>query len=148
MSIYQPVAGCSEIINQRIVSENQLLEYAQSCLRSDKPGIPCGGCWKCFRKNTLAGHEFRFTNEIDKFLEKRPLKQAVSTLYSIQTLEGGPFYSEVIGKSKDLEKLIKGDYSFLEFHHGGSLNDAEKYRRYTESPIVVLEQWVKRKPKH
>ena len=77
LSIYQPVAGCSEVINQLIVAENGLLDFAQSCLRSDKPGVPCGACWKCFRKNTLAGHEFKFSNErrvqIDTFLQKRPL---------------------------------------------------------------------------
>ena len=86
LSIYQPVAGCSEVINQHIVAQNGLLDYAQSCLRSDIPGVPCGACWKCFRKNTLAGHEFKFSKEIDTFLQKRPLKQAASTLYSIQKL--------------------------------------------------------------
>lgn len=138
LSIYQPVAGCSEIINQRIVSENQLIEYAQSCLRSDKPGMPCGSCWKCFRKNTLSGHEFTFSNEIDTFLQKRPLKQAASTLYSIQALEGGPFYADIIDKSEDLLDLINGDYSFLEFHHESSFKlIPEKYRRFTTNRLSL-----------
>ena len=50
LSIYRPVGGCFEIINQKIVTENNLLDFAQSCLRSNQPGKPCGTCWKCFRK--------------------------------------------------------------------------------------------------
>ena len=136
LSIYQPVGGCSEVINQKIVTENNLLDYAQSCLRSNKPGIPCGACWKCFRKNTLAGHEFSFSKEIDIFLKKRPLKQAASTLFSIQQLRDDPSYAEISSKCDDLETLLEGDYSFLEAHHEGGLKLLpEKYRRYTSSRL-------------
>ena len=136
LSIYQPVAGCSEIINQRIVDKNQLLNLAQSCLRSDTPGIPCGACWKCFRKNTLAGHDFSFSNEIDTFLQKRPLKQAVSTLYSIQKLEESKAYSEIVSKSDDLERLLESDFSFLEAYHEDDLKlIPKKYRRFTSNRL-------------
>ena len=54
-----------------------------ACVRISR-GKPCGACWKCFRKNTLAGYDFEFSNEITTFLQKRPLKQAASTLYSIK----------------------------------------------------------------
>ena len=74
----------SEIINMRIVQSNNLEQHAQSCLRSNKPGVPCSACWKCFRKNSFLGHPFKISNEIITFLNKRPLKQAASTLYSIQ----------------------------------------------------------------
>jgi hypothetical protein len=136
LSIYQPVGGCSEVINQKIVTENNLLDFAQSCLRSNKPGKPCGACWKCFRKNTLAGHEFSFSNEIDTFLKKRPLKQAASTLYSIQKLTDVASYQEILSRSEDLNTLVEGDYSFLEAHHEGGLKLLpEKYRRYTSNRL-------------
>lgn len=137
LSIYQPVAGCSEVINQHIVAQNGLLDYAQSCLRSDIPGVPCGACWKCFRKNTLAGHEFKFSKEIDTFLQKRPLKQAASTLYSIQKLRNHSSYDEIVSKSRDFNSLLEKDYSYLESHHEGALNLLpEKYRRFTSIRIA------------
>ena len=137
LSIYQPVAGCSEIINQRVVTENGLLDYAQSCLRSDQPGIPCGSCWKCFRKNTLAGHDFNFSNEITTFLKKRPLKQAASTLYSIQKLEDTDSYGEIIETCDDLIGLLNEDFTFLTSHHSEGLKLLpSKYRRYTSNRLA------------
>ena len=50
LDLYQPVAGCSEIINLRIVKKIGWEKFAQSCLRSDSPGEGCSVCWKCFRK--------------------------------------------------------------------------------------------------
>jgi glycosyltransferase involved in cell wall biosynthesis len=136
LSIYQPVSGCSEVINQRIVMENGLLEFAQSCLRSDKPGVSCGACWKCFRKNSLAGHDFTFSNEIETFLHQRPLKQAASTLYSIQKLENDPSYEEIISKSNDFNSLLLRDFKFLESHHEAALKLLPpKYRRFTANRV-------------
>ena len=137
LSIYQPVAGCSEIINQRVVTDNGLLDYAQSCLRSDRPGVPCGSCWKCFRKNTLAGYDFKFSNEITTFLKKRPLKQAASTLYSIQKLEDTDSYGEIINTCDDLVGLLDEDFSFLTSHHSEGLKLLpSKYRRYTSNRLA------------
>ena len=136
LSIYQPVAACSEIINQQIVTQNDLLDYAQSCLRSSQPGIPCGACWKCFRKNTLAGYDFTFSNEITTFLKKRPLKQAASTLYSIKKLDS-THYREIAQLSEDLENLLKLDFSFLENFNGDGLNLLPaKYRRFTSNRLA------------
>ncbi|MED5350599.1 MAG: DUF6395 domain-containing protein [Candidatus Thermoplasmatota archaeon] len=88
LPILQPVAGLSEVINQRIVDENGMIEFAQSCLRSTVPGEVCGKCWKCFRKNTLAGHPWQMSREIKKFLTKSPMKQAASTIYAFQKMGG------------------------------------------------------------
>jgi tetratricopeptide (TPR) repeat protein len=136
LDLYQPVAGCSEVINLRIVKENELLDYAQSCLRSNKPGIPCKRCWKCFRKNTLSGYEFSMSNEIKTFLSKRPLKQAASTLYSIQKMDEKERDSVIIPISSDLEELLKIDFTFLENHHKGALALVPlKYRKFTQSRL-------------
>ena len=124
------------MINQHNVAENGLLDYAQSCLRSDKPGVPCGRVGSA-SKNTLAGHEFKFSNEIDTFLQKRPLKQAASTLYSIQKLHNHASYDEIVSKSRDFDSLLKLDYSYLESHHEGALKLLPgKYRRYTTARIA------------
>lgn len=140
LSIYQPVAGCSEIINQQIVTENNLFDYAQSCLRSDQPGKPCESCWKCFRKNTLSGYDFNFSNEISTFLKKRPLKQAASTLYSIKKLSGGK-YEQILQSFQDLDDLLDIDFSFLEHYHADGLKLLpSKYRRFTSNR---LEQYAK-----
>ena len=88
LPILQPVAGLSEVINQRIVEENGMIEFAQSCLRSTTPGQVCGKCWKCFRKNTLSGHPWEMSSEIKKFLKKTPMKQAASTIYAFQKMGG------------------------------------------------------------
>jgi len=136
LDLYQPVAGCSEVINLRIVKENELLDYAQSCLRSDKPGIPCKRCWKCFRKNTLSGYEFSMSSEIKTFLSKRPLKQAASTLYSIQKMDEKERNSIIIPISSDLEELLKIDFTFLENHYQGALALVPlKYRKFTQSRL-------------
>ena len=52
LPLYQPVAGCSEIVNMKISEQKGWLGWAQSCLRSNIPGEVCGKCWKCFRKNS------------------------------------------------------------------------------------------------
>ena len=136
LSIYQPVAACSEVINQKIVTQNELLDYAQSCLRSNQPGKPCRACWKCFRKNTLAGYDFEFSNEITTFLQKRPLKQAASTLYSIKKLDSTQF-EKILQVSEDLGALSNFDFDFLESYHSDGLKLLpSKYRRFTTNRLA------------
>jgi len=130
LDLYQPVAGCSEIINMHIVQEMNWDGWAQSCLRSTKPGEVCGRCWKCFRKNSLLGIPFQFAGEIETFLSKRPLKQAVSTLYSIQ--KGG--ISEqgvnISDKFPDLKPLLSRDFDFLNRYYQPSIDLLPARYRY------------------
>lgn len=111
-----PTSGASEIINQRIVDGSDYAEYAESCLRSKEAGKVCGKCWKCFRKNSMKGKEVQIQGEIEVFLNKKPLKQAISTLYAIQRLpqEQQKFIRR---KFPDLSDLIDGDYSMIEHYN-------------------------------
>ena len=108
-----PTAGVSEILNHKIVENSNYRNLAESCLRSSKAGSVCGRCWKCFRKNTMKGKSIEIVGEISTFLEKRPLKQAVSTLYAIQRLPK-TLLKEISIRYPDLDDLLKDDYSFIE----------------------------------
>mgnify|MGYP006084512817 CR=1 FL=1 len=136
LPLYQPVAGCSEVINLNIVIASGWDGWAQSCLRSTTGGKVCGGCWKCFRKNTLQGLPFRMSNEINTFLSKEPLKQAASTIYSIQ--KGGISKKGVDIRTKftHLSPFFDMDLSFLERYLEDSLELLPpKYRKFTESKL-------------
>ena len=117
LPLYQPVAGCSEIINMGIVREAGWEGWAQSCLRSAKGGAVCGQCWKCFRKNTLIGKPFEMSNEINTFLSKKPLKMAASTLYSIQKLNEKNLADEILSEHPHIAELMDRDVSFLEGYY-------------------------------
>ena len=136
LPLYQPVAGCSEIINMKIVNETGWEGWAQSCLRSNKSGEVCGRCWKCFRKNSLLGLPYTFNGEIESFLGKRPLKQAVSTLYSIQ--RGGKSVEgiEVVERFPDLAPMLEIDLEFLNRHLDSALNLLpSRYLTFTQSRL-------------
>ena len=136
LPLYQPVVGCSEVINLKIAIASGWDGWAQSCLRSSRGGEVCGGCWKCFRKNTLQGQPFVMSNEITTFLSKEPLKQAASTLYSIQ--KGGHSKEGVHIPSKfpHLSPYLELDFSFLERYHAESLElIPKKYREFTENRL-------------
>lgn len=121
LPLYQPVAGCSEIINLKIVQQMEWDGWAQSCLRSKIGGKVCGRCWKCFRKNSLLGLPFEYTGEIEKFLSERPLKQTASTIYSIQ--RGGVSNNgiDISKKIEDLKHLLEMDLSWMERFHPAAL---------------------------
>ena len=134
LPLYQPVAGCSEIVNMEITRKNGWEGWAQSCLRSSKGGVVCGQCWKCFRKNSMLEKPFTLSNEIITFLSKKPIKQAVSTLYSIQ--RGGVSAEGIDIRSEfpSILPLLNLDYSFLESHHPKAFDLLpKKYQRFTES---------------
>ena len=86
LDLLMPAIGLSEVITYKIVEKAGWLNLAQSCLRSKVVGESCGMCWKCFRKNSMKGKEVGISGEIENFLGKEPLKQMVSTLYSLQRL--------------------------------------------------------------
>ena len=136
LPLYQPVAGCSEVVNLAIVQHHGWDGWAQSCLRSPTPGKVCGSCWKCFRKNTLQGDDYTMSSEISTFLKKKPLKQAVSTLYSIQR---GKLLEQHRDFKKDFEHLatfLQEDWSYLERYLPDALDlIPSKYKTFTESRL-------------
>lgn len=138
LPILQPVMGCSEIINQKIVEDAGFGDYAQSCLRANA-GKTCGQCWKCFRKNSLKGRKISISKEIDTFLKQEKLKMAASTIFSIQrmqTLDNG-FYRELMKTYQNLETLVNENVGFLENYYPPALSlIPEKYRDYVESRLV------------
>lgn len=111
-----PTAGASEIINQKVVEKSGYGNYAESCLRSKEGGKVCGKCWKCFRKNSLKGKPVTIQGEIEAFLKKRPLKQAISTLYAIQRLPSTQL-DLIIQNHSDIEPLLESDYSLIERYY-------------------------------
>lgn len=127
--LYQPVAGCSEILSNHIVSDAGYSDLAYSCLRSSVPGVTCQKCWKCFRKNIFNGKPWTKSREISKFLQKKPLKQGISTLRALQlAYEKGEFPDE----AREYISLMEEDLGFLDFHHAPALDLLpEKYRDYT-----------------
>lgn len=136
LPIYQPVMGCSELINRQIVDSYGYGDYAQSCLRSSV-GNSCGKCWKCFRKNTLIGKPFQMSNEIKKFLGKEPLKMAASTIYSIQKLQQKNLAGEILSEHPHILALIKKDVSFLEGYYPKAIElIPEKYRELTKNLLM------------
>jgi len=136
LDLYQPVAGCSEIVNMNIVQKMQWEGWAQSCLRSTEAGEVCGRCWKCFRKNSLLGIPFQYAGEIETFLSKRPLKQAASTIYSIQK---GGISKEGIDVSKkfpDLESLLSFDFDFLNRYYDPAFELLpQRYRDFSKKRL-------------
>ena len=133
LPIYQPVMGCSELVNRNIVDMYGYGGFAQSCLRATA-GKSCGRCWKCFRKNTLIGKPFTMSNEISTFLAKKPLKMAAATIYSIQKLREKGLAEEILSDHEHIQELIDIDVSFLEGYYLPSMElIPEKYRRVTEN---------------
>jgi hypothetical protein len=129
--IYQPVAGCSEILNNEIVIRSKLNNYAMSCLRSKKKGATCNECWKCFRKNIFNNLNWNMSPEISKFLSKRPLKQGIATLYALQLIQEKE--NQLPTEVNDLSNLIDEDLSFLNQYWKPSIELLpRKYRASTE----------------
>ena len=113
LDLVYPTAGVSEIINHKIVEQSEYKNYAESCLRSEKSGSVCGKCWKCFRKNSMKGKDINIVGEISTFLAKRPLKQAISTLYAIQRLPNEQVEA-ISNLYPDLKKYLNHDFTLIE----------------------------------
>ena len=143
LPIYQPVMGCSELVNRNIVEAFGYGEFAQSCLRAPA-GTSCGRCWKCFRKNTLIGKPFTMSKEISTFLSKKPLKMAASTIFSIQKLQQKGLAEEILLEYEHINQLINLDVSFLEGYYPPAIDlIPEKYRRITESLLFEFAEKMK-----
>ena len=133
-----PSSGASEIINQRIVENSPYSEYAESCLRSKEAGKVCGKCWKCFRKNSLKGKEVQIQGEIEVFLNKKPLKQAISTLYAIQRLPQAQ-QNSIRDRFPGVGKLIQGDYSMIERYNPAFLDlIPDAYKGYVKEKLNAV----------
>ncbi len=136
LHLYQPVAGCSEIVNLEIVKKVGYEGWAQSCLRSKKGGEVCSRCWKCFRKNSLLGTPFEYTGEIETFLQKRPLKQAASTLYAIQKNGISKNGVNVVEKIKDIGHLLEINFEWMERYYLPSLELLPpRYKDFTKKKL-------------
>ena len=140
LPILQPVMGCSEIINQKIVEESNFGNFAQSCLRSDA-GKTCGECWKCFRKNSLKGREITISKEIDTFLKQEKLKMAASTIYSIQKMRSKDnFFQGIMNSYPHLQELVEENVQFLEKYYSPALELIPiKYRDYVKSRLEYFD---------
>jgi hypothetical protein len=135
--IYQPVAGCSEIVNNTIVNESGYKGFATSCLRSNVAGKTCNSCWKCFRKNTFNGLNWEMSPEISTFLSKRPLKQGIATLFALQMNYKRD--KKIPVEVYDLLPLMGTDLNFLNMYWSPSLELLpSKYRAFTEQKLVQL----------
>ena len=138
LHLYQPVAGCSEIINLEIVKRVGYDGWAQSCLRSKKGGEVCSKCWKCFRKNSLLGIPFEYTGEIEKFLQKRPLKQAASTLYAMQKNRFSKSGIDIVTKVEDILHLLDIDFGWMERYYAPSLELLPpRYKHFTKKKLEI-----------
>lgn len=136
LNLYQPVAGCSEIVNLEIIKKVGYEGWAQSCLRSKKGGEVCSKCWKCFRKNSLLGTPFEYTGEIETFLQKRPLKQAASTLYAIQKNGISKNGINVVEKIEDIGHLLEIDFDWMERYYPPSLELLPpRYKGFTKKKL-------------
>ena len=133
-----PSSGASEIINQRIVENSPYSEYAESCLRSKEAGKVCGKCWKCFRKNSLKGKEVQIQGEIEVFLNKKPLKQAISTLYAIQRLPQAQ-QDSIRNRFPGVGELLEGDYSMIERYNPAFLDlIPDAYKGYVKEKLNAV----------
>jgi hypothetical protein len=140
--IYQPVAGCSEIVNNTIVKEYNYSILATSCLRSKVAGETCNSCWKCFRKNTFNGQNWSMSPEISKFLAKRPLKQGIATLYALQLMHKKGL--KIPKECEDLIPLMEKNLEFLNNYWEPSLELLPtKYRKNTEEKLSKSIQKLK-----
>jgi hypothetical protein len=107
----QPVAGCSEILNLKIVKDQGYEDFAKSCIRSNISGETCNECWKCFRKNIFSHLPWKMSPEISKFLKKRPLKQGIATLYALQMISKSKENLPI--QADDLSEILDEDLAFL-----------------------------------
>jgi hypothetical protein len=134
LPLYQPVAGCSEVLTNKIVKEANLHELAKSCLRSEIIGKTCEQCWKCFRKNIFNQQTWKMSNEISTFLSKRPLKQGIATLFALQQIMKTK--GKIPEEANDLLPVIETDLSFLDEYWGPSMDLLpNKYREFTSEKL-------------
>jgi len=127
LPLFFPCIPCSEVLNNKIVKDNNLV--AQSCIRGID-GKGCGACYKCFRKKLFNGElieDYRSHLEINKFINARPLKQGASLIYGMKK---GNFDIPELAEYKDL------NVDFLKDYFEYTLNSIpEEYRDYLRNEL-------------
>ena len=84
----------------------------------------------------MLGLPFSMSNEITTFLGKEPIKQAASTLYSIQRGGVSSEGKDIRTEFPQLHSLLKMDFSFLNHHYAPALNlIPERYQEFTRSRL-------------
>ena len=92
----------------------------------------------CFRKNSMLGRKVEFSNEVTTFLKKRPLKQAISTLYAVQRLPNRSRRKAIeIG---GLAGVIDMDLSYLNKYV--NLDGALVPKRYRDAFQAMLAEYT------
>ena len=105
LDLLLPIAGVSEAGAMKICENEGILPYLNSCLRGDGTN-GCGKCWKCFLKNGPLGRPLDINaNEIQTFLQRRPLPTTTQALWALQQLQ---LESEV----PDLKQHLNQDLSW------------------------------------
>ena len=69
-----PCGGLSEVVTQRIASLAEIGSAAHSCVRLRRDGdkwVPCGECYKCFRKGALSGRPVPASRETREMIVRR-----------------------------------------------------------------------------
>ena len=80
----------------------------------------------------MNGYDFILSKEIETFLEKRPLKMAVSTLYMLQKIREKPIFNDIINKYPDLQDMLNHDLDWLKKHNPNALDLLpNQYRKFT-----------------
>ena len=84
----------------------------------------------------MLGLPFSMSNEIITFLGKEPIKQAASTLFSIQRGGISSDGKDIRDEFPQLHPLLELDFSFLEHHYPPALQlIPEKYRYFTTARL-------------
>ena len=86
LDLLLPIAGISEAGAMKICQQSELMPFLNSCMRGEADE-GCGECWKCFHKNGPLGRPYNFkSNEIQMFLNRKPIPTAMHALWAIDTM--------------------------------------------------------------
>ena len=84
----------------------------------------------------MLGLPFSMSNEIITFLGKEPIKQAASTLYSIQRGGVSSDGRDIRTEFPQIHSLLDMDFSFLDHHYAPALNlMPKKYQHFTTTRL-------------
>ena len=86
----------------------------------------------------MKGKEVQIQGEIEVFLNKKPLKQAISTLYAIQRLPQAQ-QNSIRDRFPGVGKLIEGDYSMIERYNPAFLDlIPDAYKGYVKEKLNAV----------
>lgn len=126
LNFTMPTAGLSEVVTDRIS-----LRYPSiSCGNTDENGVPCGTCFKCFRKMRLMSSDVPEPRQsVIDILKKYPLKSATSVIYACQ--KSG-------WSCPEIERYLGADLGFLERYFGKSMDYfvPEQYRAHVKGALA------------